>query len=95
MTTASEINEMLRAEKYGLSAAYLRNDYIYLVNNRGEAQTSKGIKGGINEDVDAPYAVCTVHNSESWAEFLKTNPLDPEDPDNPTGPNWPVIPEGG
>lgn len=98
MTTASEIKEMLRAEKYGLNSAYLRDDYIYLVNGRGEPQAFKGIKGGINEDVELPYAVCSVHNSESWAAFLEENPLepvDPNDPNNPAGPNWPVLPEGG
>ena len=84
---------MLRAEDFGLNDAYLRNDYIYLVNSRGEDEAFKGIKGDINQDITAPYAVCTVHTQQSWEEFQTANPVQPENPDTPDNPDSPDNPD--
>ena len=97
-TTSSEISQMLRVENYGLNQAYLRDDYIYLVNSRGQDDAFKGIRGDINAQVTAPYEVCTVHNQQTWAAFQTTHPVQPEVPDNPNGsatPDTPNISDGG
>ena len=88
-TTSSEISSMLRVENFGLKKAYLRDDYIYLVNSRGEDAAFKGMHGEANAQVTAPYIVCTEHNEQSWNSFQSSNPVVPETPDNPENPQDP------
>ena len=57
----SEIDEMLRAEKFNLLRDYLRNDYVYFINADGSDGRFKGIKNNLSQSVSAPYKVCPVH----------------------------------
>lgn len=59
--TQSEIDEILKAEKFSLLRDYLRNDYVYFVNADGSDGRYKGIKNNLSQSVSAPYQVCPVH----------------------------------
>ena len=68
--TQSELNEILQACQVGLNGnMYYRDDYIYLIDGSGADASFKGINGNINQNVDAPYKVCTVHTPEAWEKF--------------------------
>ncbi len=57
----SEIDDILKAEKYNLLSDYLRNDYVYFINADGSDGRFKGIKNNLSQSVSAPYKVCPVH----------------------------------
>ena len=58
----SEIDEILKAEKYNLLKDYLRNDYVYFLNADGSDGRFKGIKNNLSQSVSAPYKVCPAHS---------------------------------
>ena len=84
----SQINELLKVEKKGLDANYLRDDYIYLVDKNGGAASFYGIHGKISAGLQLPYQVCRVHTRQSWEDYQTppetTAPTQP--PTEPTAP---------
>ena len=103
--TAQKFEEIKKASKTGLVDAYVRDDYIYLVDRKGEDAAFKGFKNNLNKEEDHPYLVCPAHTEKSWNEYLSskapevpglddpTNPSDPSVTPNPTTPADPTVPE--
>ena len=93
-TTQSQINALLRVKGKGLDANYLRDDYIYLVDKNGGADSFYGIAGNINQGLQLPYQVCRVHTKQSWEDYeippattVPTKPTEPAtEPVAPTAP---------
>ncbi len=69
--TVEKFEEIKKASKTGLVDAYVRDDYIYLVNKKGEDAVFKGFKNNLNKEEDHPYLVCPVHNQKAWEEYEK------------------------
>lgn len=67
--TQSQLEELLQARGKGLLGAYLRNDYVYLVDKYGTAAPFYGFDGNINPGMELPYEVCRVHTRESWESY--------------------------
>lgn len=59
--TQSEIDTIRSA----YSVPSFTDDIIYLVDGYGTPQWFYGINGGINNNVQAPYQVCSIHTAES------------------------------
>ncbi len=72
--TQREIDDIMKAKKYGLNENFFRDDYIYLIKNDGTDGSFKGLNGNINKFVDAPYQACTVHTKEAWNAYAAQNP---------------------
>ncbi len=72
--TASEVSAVAEALKHGLSSAFNRNDYIYLVDENGNSMPFFGLSGNINQGLTEPYLVCSTHTSASWSAYLAANP---------------------
>lgn len=79
--TQEKIDTLLKAEGKGLSANYLRNDYIYLVDKYGAGQAFYGLHGTINEGLQVPYEVCRVHTQQSWEDYVP--PTEETEPTTP------------
>ena len=71
--TQEEINEILKAENSGMYKDYLRNDYVYFINNDGTDGVFKGVKNDLQQEVEAPYLVCPVHTQKAWEEYEAAN----------------------
>ena len=78
--TQKEIDDFMRAKNYKLADVYLRNDYVYLVDEEGKDAVYKGLDGQMQQDVEAPYMVCPVHTQKAWEEYQQQNPTEPEHP---------------
>ena len=97
--TQEQIDEILKASKYGLDSNFVRNDYVYLIDKTGKDLPFTGIKEECNKDVEAPYVVCPVHTEKTWEEYQQNippvvdpeNPTDPENPVNPDNPTDPAL----
>lgn len=95
--TAEKFEEIKKASKTGLVDAYVRDDYIYLINKKGEDAAFKGFQNNLNKEADHPYLICPVHTQQAWEEYQKgLVPTDPDVPD-PTTPDTPETtpPDGG
>ena len=101
--TQEEIDEIMKAKRYGLDENFFRDDYIYLVTKDGEDESFKGLNGNLNKNVEAPYLVCPVHTQEAWEEYQAQQPTEPTLPDwtwpfgpsdtpNPTDPTESEVP---
>ena len=89
--TRSLIDELKRAEEFGLSSKYLDDCYIYQVNKKGEPVEFQGIFGDLNTGGE-PCKTCTVHTQQSWEQYKAENPwIDnipaPEQPTEPEAPD--------
>ncbi len=89
--TQQEVDERIKAGKYGLKKEYLNSKYVYLVDGAGEPAGFKGFSGEL--DGSGPCISCTKHTKESWEQFKAQNPWvdkpevqDPVVPDNPENP---------
>ena len=88
--TQDKINTIVKAENKGLSASYLRDDYVYLVDKYGTATGFYGFHGDVNQGLQVPYEVCKVHTQSSWEAYQPpTEPTQPptaqtEPPTEPT-----------
>jgi len=67
--TQSDINTILKAEAYRLFRDYVRNDYVYFINEDGSDGWFRGIKNNLSQSVRAPYKVCPVHTQQAWAKY--------------------------
>lgn len=81
--TQDEINEILMAGKYNLNDYFLCDDYIYLVDGEGNDVAFHGLYNTINNGIEAPYKVCTVHTKAAWEAYQQQNPAQPTDPTEP------------
>ena len=89
--TEKEIIEIQKAENYRLDSNFLRDDYVYLINNDGSDGTFKGFHGKANDGVDAPYVVCPIHTQAAWEKYQHANPTEPET-EPPVIPELPTVP---
>jgi len=92
----TEVEELLKAKKYNLLPAYLMDDYVYLVNDKGEPINFTGFEQNINLVEEAPYKVCTKHTQQAWEEYQEqlqqaTEPSEPSDPTDPFDPSVPPV----
>ena len=85
--TQSVIDEINRAARYNLRAAYRLDSYVYLVGADGKDASFKGFGYDANQDVDAPYIVCTKHTQKTWETYQAEHPQEPETPDAPLAPD--------
>ena len=67
--TESEIEDIRLAGKNGLNSKYLDDRYVYYVSSSGSDLDWHGFSGRAQSDVSAPYIVCPVHNSQTWADY--------------------------
>ena len=79
--TQDKVDKLKAAKKYKLLPEYLLDEYVYLVDKKGNDASWKGFNGDINKNVDAPYKVCTVHTAESWAEYLASQVPETTEPE--------------
>ncbi len=70
--TQKEITAIVDASEHGLYANFLRNDYVYYVNEAGAPQPFTGMKGGVNAGSTEPYLVCTKHTKEAWDAYMSS-----------------------
>ena len=77
--TKTQINEMVKAKGYGLSAKYVNEYAVYQVNSSGEDSTFKGFDG--DKENTGPYLTCTVHTKAAWEKLSKEEKEDKEDKD--------------
>lgn len=82
--TQSELDEILKAESYGLHSQYLQDNYVYLVDSDGNDGSFKGFHKDINSTVTAPYKVCTTHTQAAWEAYQSQHPSLPSDPTDST-----------
>ena len=83
-TTRKQLDELLKYKNKGLAEAYLRNDYIYLVDKNGGDESFYGMNGDINQGLKVPYEVCRVHTKQSWEDYTTPQATIPTQP--PTEP---------
>ena len=86
----ADIDEILKAEKYGLESYYLMDNYVYLVDKSGKDANFKGFKKNQNKDINSPYVMCTVHTKEAADELLNKDDTGNTD-SNPLFPNLPEL----
>ena len=89
--TQDEIDEIMKAKRYGLYEPFFRDDYIYLVDKNGKDASFKGLNNNINKDVDAPYLVCPVHTQKAWEEYQAQQATEPSEPVDPNAPTDPTV----
>ena len=54
----------------GLADVHTHDNYIYLIDGKGNNATFHGIKGTHN--YGGPYVICTEHTAASWANYKPT-----------------------
>ena len=74
--TQERIDRLMMAKDKGLSSAYAKDNYVYLVDKYGNPQSFHGMnpRKPINAGIDAPYLVCTKHNQTVWEQYLAEHP---------------------
>ncbi len=82
--TQSVIDEINKAARYNLGAAYRMDSYVYLVAKDGSDATFKGFGYDINQKDGAPYLVCTTHDQKAWETYQAAHPAEPVVPDDNT-----------
>ena len=73
--TENEFNTIKRAKGAGLEAMYTQDNYVYLVDSKGNDVSFKGFSGNINKNNKAPYKVCTAHTESSWESYVASHPI--------------------
>lgn len=72
--TKSTIDELKKAEKFGLQSIYLKDEYIYQVDENGKPQAFLGFNGDLTNTNGDPCTTCTKHTKESWEKYKEENP---------------------
>ena len=80
--TLAEVEDIRNASNFNLVSIYTRDDYVYLVDEFGVEGSWKGFDGTINNHVDAPYKLCTVHTQKAWEEYENEHVSKPTEPDS-------------
>ena len=68
--TQRDLDEIVKATRYGLNGSYWGNQYVYLVDNFGNGIPFYGINGNLNTGLSYPYIVGTTHTAKTWADYL-------------------------
>lgn len=84
--TKENISNLLQAEGKGLASAYLRSDYVYLVNKNGTDADYFGLYGDVNQGLHLPYQVCKVHTKEGWEQYQASIQPPATEPESTAGP---------
>jgi hypothetical protein len=95
--TQEQIDKIWETKKFKILDSFLRDDYIYLVDEEGKDAEWHGFEGKINKHVKAPYKVCTVHTQEAWDAYLLSIAPPPTEPpvvEDPAMPGMPAMPVG-
>ena len=93
VVTQEDIDMIFEAKDHGIWPSFLRDDWAYLVDERGrDVNEYKGINGELEQEEEAPYKVCTVHTEEKWKEYLES--IEPEETEPTVDPNAPTDPNG-
>ncbi len=82
--TQKEVDAIFAATECGLGEIYLRDDYVYLVDESGRPASFHGIDGEANEGVDHPYCICTTHTKQAWDAYMSSQPGEETDPTEST-----------
>ena len=78
--TKSEIDEIKKAFYIGLSSTYKGDEYVYLVDARGNDAVFNGFNNNLNQAVSAPYVICSEHTQQAWEEYERNHPVVPDIP---------------
>ena len=101
--TRSLIDEIRKADKFGLSSKYVTDNYIYQVNKKGDPTEFQGIFKDLDTNGE-PCKTCTVHTKAKWEAYKAENPwidnpvpdpsvpVEPTDPTEPAEPAEPTVP---
>ena len=65
--TTDELEEIKKAMKHGLLEEYYMDEYVYLINKKGEDVAFTGFKNGLVGNTK-PYKVCTTHTAQMWTQ---------------------------
>ncbi len=76
--TKAEVEEIRDAARVGLVDGYRVDNYVYLVDGDGDDGSWYGFYNNANDDFDAPYIVCPVHNPHTWKDFEMEEPSEDE-----------------
>jgi len=68
--TQSQVEEIIRASECGLKAAYRSDNYIYLVDKKGNPVSFYGFSGNKNTGLTLPYVSCHIHKPLPTFPFL-------------------------
>ena len=104
--TQKEMEKLLALRYKGIHSDYMRNNFIYLINEDGTDADYFGFVYAVNEGLHVPYKLCAVHTKEAWEQYKAENPWiddgtgepepdvpqEPENPTEPTDPSQPVEP---
>jgi membrane peptidoglycan carboxypeptidase len=80
--TDKEMEEILKAKKYGLQEPFWSDHIFYYIGNDGSPKDFYGLSGTVNSNAEAPYLVCTMHTQKAWEayeESQKTEETEPEE----------------
>ncbi len=72
--TQSRMDDLYALRNYKLVANYLRDDYVYLVDNYGNDLPYHGFSGNVNHTVTMPYECCQIHTRDAWEKLKEDNP---------------------
>ena len=91
--TQMELDELIKAKKFGLYEQFLLDDYVYLTKKNGTDEEFKGIDGKLDQsktEEKEPYKICQLHTKEAWETYQQQMQPPPEQtvPDT-TDPNAP------
>ncbi len=91
--TQDKIDDLLDLREHGLLWYYLRNDYVYLVDQMGNPLPYHGMDGKQDLNSNLPYLSCQKHTKEAWESYKQSHPwVDsdtqlPDDTQDTTGPS--------
>ncbi len=72
--TQKQIDDIVAASLCGLNEAFMRDDYVYLVDGNGNPASFHGMNGAANSGKNEPYVVCTKHTQQTWQQYLDSHP---------------------
>jgi hypothetical protein len=76
--TQQEMDDILKAKKYGLQEAFWNDYFMYYVDKQGKDLPFKGLTGKEENEENVPYMVCTVHNAENWEAYEEAHKKEEE-----------------
>lgn len=76
--TESQVEDIYAASKAGLWQSHSGENYIYLVDKKGNPIPFYGFEGDKNKGVESPYLICTVHSYKTPPKIEKeeTRPIE-------------------
>ena len=89
--TFERIEQIRMASECGLRTKYVKDSYIYQVDEYGNPEAFKGIFGDLNET--GACVTCKVHTADSWSKYQRQHggssveqyPAEPETPEDASG----------